>query len=108
MGLPTVISLLKQNSLPPLGLRDTGASFVVTIRGPEAPNVMNLTLPRRTLLDLGRRLREFTLEQAIEASTDRARRTVQADLKYLVEHQFLRAIGQSRDRRYIITEETEW
>ena len=108
MGLPTVISLLKQNDLPPLGLRDTGASFVVTLRGPEAPNIMTLTAPRRALLDLARSMREFTLEQAIGASTDRARRTVQADLKYLVENHFLRAVGQSRDRRYIIAEETEW
>lgn len=108
MGLPTVISLLKKNDLPPLGMRDTGAAFIVTMRGPDAPNVTNLTLPRRTLLDLARRHREITLEQAINASSDRARRTVQADLKYLVENRFLRAVGQSRDRRYLISEETEW
>jgi predicted HTH transcriptional regulator len=108
MGLPTVINLLKLNDLPPLGMRDTGASFIVTMRGPEAPNVATLTPPRRALLELARKYREITLEQAIRASSDRARRTVQADLKYLVEHHFLRAVGQSRDRRYIIAEETEW
>lgn len=108
MGLPTVINLLKLHDLPPLGMRDTGASFIVTLRGPEAPNVALLTLPRRVLLDLGRRQREFTLEQAIRASGDRARRTVQADLKYLVENRFLRAVGQSRDRRYLLAEDAEW
>jgi predicted HTH transcriptional regulator len=108
LGLRTVINLLKVHDLPPLGMRDTGASFVVTIRGPEAPNIAALTPPRRALLDLARRQREFTLEQAIRASPDRARRTVQADLKYLVQHGFLRALGQSRDRRYVITEESEW
>lgn len=108
MGLPTVINLLKQNDLPPLGMRDTGASFVVTMRGPEAPNVLTLTPARRTLLELARRQRSITLEQAMHASSDRARRTVQADLKYLVENHFLRVVGQSRDRRYIIAEEAEY
>lgn len=108
MGLPTVINLLKLSNLPPLGMRDTGAAFVVTMRGHEAPNIANLTSPRRTLLDLARRQRDFTLEQAIRASGDRARRTVQADLKYLVENHFLRAVGQSRDRRYMAAEETDW
>lgn len=107
MGLPTVINLLKLNDLPPLGMRDTGASFVVTLRGPDAPNIAVLTPPRRALLDLARRHREITLEQAIRGSSDRARRTVQADLKYLVENRFLRAVGQSRDRRYILAEEPE-
>jgi ATP-dependent DNA helicase RecG len=108
MGLPTVISLLKINNLPPLGMRDTGAAFVVTLRGSEAPNVANLTHPRRLLLDLARRQRDMTLEQAIQASRDRARRTVQADLKFLVENHFLRAVGRSRDRRYVLAEESEW
>ncbi len=108
MGLPTVIQLLKLNELAPLGMRDTGAAFIVTIRGPDAPNVATLTAPRRALLELARRQREVTLEQAIRASGDRARRTVQADLKYLVEGHFLRAVGQSRDRRYILAEDTEW
>lgn len=108
MGLPTVINLLKLNDLPPLGMRDTGAAFVVTMRGPDAPNVALLTPPRRALLDLARRQHDFTLEQAIRASSDRARRTVQADLKFLVENRFLRAIGQSRDRRYILAEDMEW
>jgi predicted HTH transcriptional regulator len=108
MGLPTVINLLRLSDLPPLGMRDTGASFIVTVRGPEAPNVASLTPPRRALLELARRHREITLEQAINGSTDRARRTVQADLKYLVENHFLRPVGKSRDRRYIIAEETEW
>ncbi len=108
MGLPTVISLLRQNNLPPLSMRDTGASFVVTVRGPEAPNVLALTPARRTLLELARRQREFTLEMALHASPDRARRTVQADLKYLVENHYLRAVGQSRDRRYIVAEEAEY
>jgi ATP-dependent DNA helicase RecG len=108
MGLPTVINLLKVNFLPPLGMRDTGASFVVTMRGPDAPNIATLTPPRRALLELARRQRDMTLEQAIRASGDRARRTVQADLKFLVENHFLRAVGQSRDRRYMIAEETEW
>lgn len=108
MGLPTVINLLKLNHLPPLGMRDTGAAFVVSLRGPDAPNIATLTLPRRALLDLARRQRDITLEQAIRASSDRARRTVQADLKYLVENGFLRAVGQSRDRRYMLAEDTDW
>ena len=108
MGLPTVINLLKLNDLPPLGMRDTGASFIVTMRGTEAPNVATLTPPRRALLELARRQREVTLEQAIRASGDRARRTVQADLKFLVENHFLRALGQSRDRRYVLAEDTDW
>lgn len=108
MGLPTVISLLRINNLPPLGMRDTGAAFVVTLRGSEAPNVANLTYPRRQLLELARRQHDMTLEQAIKASGERARRTVQADLKFLVENHFLRAIGRSRDRRYVLAEESEW
>ena len=43
-----------------------------------------------------------------EGESERARRTVQADLRYLVENHFLRAVGQSRDRRYMVAEETEW
>jgi ATP-dependent DNA helicase RecG len=108
MGLPTVINLLKLNSLPPLGMRDTGAAFVVTLRGPDAPNVATLTPPRRALLELARRHHDFTLDQAIRASGERASRTVQADLRFLVENHFLRAVGQSRDRRYMVAEETEW
>ncbi|GAC1564001.1 MAG: hypothetical protein NVS2B7_37930 [Herpetosiphon sp.] len=107
MGLRTVFSLLKQHHLPVLGIRDTGAALIVTMRGPDAPNIAILTGPRRVLLDLARRTSEFTLEQAINASSDRARRTVQADLKYLVERNFLRAVGQSRDRRYRLAEDTE-
>ncbi len=108
MGLPTVINLLKLSDLPPLGMRDTGAAFVVTMRGSDAPNIASLTPPRRALLELARRQHDFTLDQAIRASTDRARRTVQADLKFLVENRFLRAVGQSRDRRYILAEDMEW
>ncbi|MBA3946213.1 MAG: hypothetical protein H0X37_16820 [Herpetosiphonaceae bacterium] len=107
MGLRTVFSLLKQHNLPTLGLRDTGAALIVTMRGPDAPNLVTLTPPRRVLLELARRLGEITLEQAINASSDRARRTVQADLKYLVEHHFLRTQGQSRDRRYLLAEDTD-
>ena len=33
MGLRTVFSLLKQHNLPTLGLRDTGAALIVTMRG---------------------------------------------------------------------------
>jgi len=108
MGLPTVINLLKLNDLPPLYMRDTGAAFVVTMRGQDAPNVATLTPPRRLLLELARRQHDFTLEQAIRACGDRARRTVQADLKFLVDEKFLRAVGQSRDRRYILADDMEW
>ena len=108
LGLPTVIRLIKEYHLPPLGLHDTGAALIVTLRGPDAPNVLMLSAPRRALLEFAQRHHQFTLEQALEASPSRARRTVQADLKYLVEHHFLRAVGQSHARLYILEDEADY
>lgn len=105
MGLRTVFSLLRQHNLPPLSMRDTGASFVVTMRGPGAVVDALLTPPRRALLEYARRNRILTLEQAMKVDASRARRTVQVDLKYLVDHGFLRAVGQSRDRHYLLAED---
>ena len=105
MGLRTVFSLLKQHTLPPLAMRDTGASFIVTMRGPHASNEEILTPYRRTLLDHARRNGSISLEQALGFAGDRARRTVQLDLRFLVDHKFLRVVGQSRDRHYVPVED---
>ena len=105
MGLRTVAALLAQDDHPPLEMRDTKAFFLVTMRGQQSMAELMLTPPRLAILRFAREHGRVSLEGAQSLAPNRSRRTVQIDLKFLVDQHFLRVVGQSRDRHYIPAEE---
>jgi ATP-dependent DNA helicase RecG len=106
-GLDTVVNVLREEQMQPPLFRDTGASFIVTVYGRTREAMYGADVSYADLTDTQRMLLLFITSRG-EASprdiraqfADRAERSIQRDLKILLEHNLIRAHGGSRALRY--------
>lgn len=105
-GLDTVVQVLKTEHMEPPQFKDTGASFIVAVHGRtrEAMGVRDdqpeLTDTQRLIYQLVRTRPEVAPRDIRELLSDRAERSIQRDIKVLLEKGLIEAIGGSRALRY--------
>jgi ATP-dependent DNA helicase RecG len=106
-GLDTVVNVLREEQMQPPLFRDTGASFIVTVYGRTREAMYGTDVSYADLTDTQRMLLLFITScgevspRDIRAQfADRAERSIQRDLKILLEQNLIRAHGGSRALRY--------
>jgi predicted HTH transcriptional regulator len=113
-GLDTVVRVLAEEEMAPPQFQDTGVSFVVTVYGrpielmqPQGDQYGALTDTQRMILTLIRSKTEVPPRDIRTLFSDRAERSIQRDLKVLMDANLIVAVGGSRSLRYRIREATE-
>jgi len=112
-GLDTVVAVLQQEGHPPPKFEDTGASFIVTVLGramdifPVDGVYARLSENQRRLLSIIRTHEALSPRQITEIIGNRARRSIQRDLRVLVEADLIQAIGEGRALRYCLKTEED-
>lgn len=112
-GLDTVVAVLAQESMTPPRFFDTGASFIVTVYGRPLDVFSgegvyaHLNESQRKILSIIRNRSEVTPRELLELMNDRARRSVQRDIKGLVEANLISANGEGRALRYRLREPSD-
>jgi ATP-dependent DNA helicase RecG len=105
-GLDTVFAVLKQEGIAPPALRDTGASFIVTVAGrawelfSSDPILARLNDNQRIIIGLIRARSEISPRDITAQLVGRPRRSIQRDLQGLVEAGLIVAQGEGRALRY--------
>jgi ATP-dependent DNA helicase RecG len=106
-GLDTVVAVLSQEDLPPPHFHDTGASFIVTVQGRKRETmgdpldmVGNLSDTQRVILSFIRAKGEVAPRDIRELFPDRAERSIQRDIKGMIEAELVESTGGSRSLRY--------
>ena len=106
-GLDTVVAVLAREEMAPPRFHDTGASFIVTIHGQPAEAMqggggalLQLNESQRTILSLLRARGEATPRDLRSLFPDRAERSIQRDIKGLMEARLIVTSGGSRSLRY--------
>jgi predicted HTH transcriptional regulator len=109
-GLDTVVAVLSQESMTPPQFHDTGASFIVTVFGRPIDVFSGegiyarLNDSQRKILAIIRTRSETAPRDILDLLEDRARRSVQRDIKGLVEANLIYAVGEGRALRYRLKE----
>ncbi len=110
-GLDTVVAVLEREEMLAPKFHDTGASFIVTVYGRQLEVLQGsdsmlgkLTESQRQLFVLIQRRGELTPRELREQLEDRSERSIQRDLKALLESELIEALGGSRSLRYRICE----
>jgi ATP-dependent DNA helicase RecG len=109
-GLDTVVEVLEQEGRPPPQFHDTGASFIVTVYGQPLDIFSGegvyarFNESQRRILSVLRVQGEVTPRELTTLLEDRPRRSIQRDLRGLVEAEMIYAIGEGRALRYRLTE----
>jgi predicted HTH transcriptional regulator len=106
-GLDTVVAVLSQEELPPPHFHDTGASFIVTVQGRKRETmgdpldmVGNLSDTQRVIFSFIRAKGEVAPREIRELFPDRAERSIQRDIKGMIEAELVESTGGSRSLRY--------
>ena len=104
-GLDTVVAVLRAEEMLPPGFRDVGAAFIVTVFGREIEQLVPggyvpLTEPQRVLVALIQERHEVTFGELCAALPERSDRSVQEDVRDLVEAGVVQRIGKTRAIRY--------
>jgi ATP-dependent DNA helicase RecG len=104
-GLDTVVAVLRDEEMLPPTFRDVGAAFIVTVFGRQvdllAPDgYIPLTDAQRILVALIQQRQEATFSELCAALPDRSDRSVQEDVRDLVEAGIVQRIGKTRAIRY--------
>ena len=108
-----VVAVLAQESMTPPRFFDTGASFIVTVYGRPLDVFSgegvyaHLNESQRKILSIIRNRSEVTPRELLELMNDRARRSVQRDIKGLVEANLISANGEGRALRYRLRESSD-
>jgi len=110
-GLDTVVRVLAEEELTPPHFQDTGVSFIVTVYGRPVETIQRqndtyglLTDAQRMILTLIRGKGEAPPRDIRALFADRAERSIQRDIKVLLDANLIVAIGGSRSMRYRIRE----
>lgn len=107
-GLDTVVTVLRNEGMQLPIFRDTGASFIATVYGrPEqrssGPQQIMLTPAQRQILSFVRSQGEATPMQIRQLLAKRSPRSIQRDIRGLVDAGLLDAIGEGRATVYRTT-----
>lgn len=107
-GLDTVMRVLDDEDLPLPRFQETGNSFIVTVYGrplnlvADARIYANLNKSQRKILSLLRSKGMVTPSEIRELLEARAERSIQRDLKGLLEAGLIEALGNARAVHYIL------
>ncbi|HEX6287898.1 MAG TPA: ATP-binding protein [Herpetosiphonaceae bacterium] len=106
-GLDTVFNILQAQNLPLPTMRESGATFVIGIEGHQpigldAEQLSSLTDAEYQIVAVVRARRSATTQDIIDALAARSERSVQYDLKRLVERGVLQRVGKGRATTYIL------
>jgi ATP-dependent DNA helicase RecG len=104
-GLDTVVSVLKREDMAPPTFRDVGAAFIVTVFGRqidalESSPFVQLNDAQRTIVGIIRMRGEAAFNDIREALPERGERTVQEDIRLLIESNVIERVGKTRAVRY--------
>jgi len=104
-GLDTVVSVLKREEMAPPLFRDVGAAFIVSVLGRqlealETSPYIQLSDAQRTVINIIRMRGEAAFSDIREALPDRGERTVQEDIRLLIEANVIERVGKTRAVRY--------
>ena len=111
-GLDTVVAVSKQEGLPPPTFRDTGASFIVTAFGRPLDVFLGegiygqLSESQRKILGLIRSRGEVPPREIRELFRDRTERSIQRDIKSLIEAGLVASMGEARAIRYRLSDDS--
>jgi ATP-dependent DNA helicase RecG len=109
-GLDTVVAVLAQEEMTPPRFHDTGASFIVTVFGRPLDVFSGegiyarLNESQRKILAIIRTRTDITPREILALMDDRARRSVQRDIRGLVDAKLISAVGEGRALRYRLSE----
>lgn len=110
-GLDTVVRVLAEEEMTPPQFQDTGISFVVTVYGrplellqPQNDIYSSLNDTQRMLLTLIKTKGEVPPRDIRALFANRAERSIQRDLKVLMDANLIVAVGGSRSLRYRMRE----
>jgi predicted HTH transcriptional regulator len=106
-GLNTVVAVLEREQMPPARFQDTGASFIVTVYG-RAVDIeagegvyARLNDTQRRVLSILRSHEEIAFQELHRLFEDqRSRRSLQRDLKGLIDERLIISSGEGRALRY--------
>jgi predicted HTH transcriptional regulator len=106
-GLNTVVAVLEREQMPPARFQDTGASFIVTVYG-RAVDIeggegvyARLNDTQRRVLSILRSQEEIAFQELHRLLEDqRSRRSLQRDLKGLIDDRLIMSSGEGRALRY--------
>jgi ATP-dependent DNA helicase RecG len=104
-GLDTVVSVLKREDMTPPTFRDVGAAFIVTVFGRQIDALdsgpyVQLSDAQRTIIGIIRMRGDAAFNDIREALPDRGERTVQEDIRVLIEANVVERVGKTRAVRY--------
>ncbi len=104
-GLDTVVAVLRDEEMLPPGFRDVGAAFIVTVFGRQVDllvpsGYVPLTDAQRVLVALIQERHEVTFSELCAALPERSDRSVQDDVRALVEASIVQRVGKTRAIRY--------
>ncbi|GAC1560164.1 MAG: hypothetical protein NVS2B7_34610 [Herpetosiphon sp.] len=104
-GLDTVVAVLRREAMAPPAFRDVGAAFIVTVYGRQLDSNetgpwASLTDAQRTIVNHLRRHDEASFADLRAVLPDRADRTLQEDVRGLVEVDIVERVGKTRSVRY--------
>ncbi len=104
-GLDTVVAVLRDEEMLPPSFRDVGAAFIVTVFGrqvdPLTPSgYVPLTEAQRVIVALIQERQETTFGELCAALPERSDRSVQEDVRDLVEAGVVQRVGKTRATRY--------
>ena len=107
-GLDTVFNMLQAQKLPLPAMRESGVTFVIGIEGHQptglnAEQLASLTEPEYQIVSVVRTRRSATTQDIIDALAPRSERSVQYDLKRLVEQGVLMRVGKGRATTYMLS-----
>lgn len=104
-GLDTVVAVLRDEEMLPPGFRDVGAAFIVTVFGRQADllapsGYVPLTDAQRVLVTLVQERHEVSFGELCAALPERSDRSIQDDIRALVEAGIVQRVGKTRAMRY--------
>jgi predicted HTH transcriptional regulator len=104
-GLDTVVAVLRDEEMLAPAFKDVGAAFIVTIYGRQidvlAPSgYVQLSDTQRLLVALIQERHEVTFTELCATLPERSERSVQEDIRALVEAKIVQRVGKTRAIRY--------
>jgi predicted HTH transcriptional regulator len=110
-GLDTVVKVLREEKMQEAVFKDIGTAFIVKVFGREHKDLeqydyVPLSEIQKRIVNVIRARGEASLDELDRALSDRAKRTIQADLDRLIEANIVERVGQTRATRYHLKKAT--
>jgi ATP-dependent DNA helicase RecG len=106
-GIDTVFNVLRTQGLPLPTMREAGNTFIISIMGHQptglsTAHLTGLTDPQLQIVAIVQTLRSANARDLMEALPARSERSIQYDLKQLVDRGILQRVGKGRAVSYLL------